>query len=128
VSDDRSVTDSLVYAVLAGLAIFTIATIAHYLSRGRDWWRLCADDPELYALTFGERTLFLISAWAFPAETALLFAGSLAIALAGTTAFAIPAAVFGGILLLSLALLVSTGAEASSYSSGDGDFYEGFWE
>lgn len=127
-SRDNNPTDALVYAVLAGLAILTIATIVHYLSRARDWWRWCSDDPDLYALTEGERNLFLISAWAFPVETALLFAGSLAIALGGTAGFAVPAVVFGVILILSLALLASTRAEAASYSTGEGDFYDDFWE
>src|SRR3972149_4084134 len=103
-SDNRSAADSVVYVIVAALVMLTIAIIVHYVSRGRDWWRLCTDDPELYALTDGERTLFLISGWAFPVETAVLFGGSLLVALGGTEAFAIPAAIFAVVLTASLAL------------------------
>ena len=76
----------------------------------------------------GERTLFLTSAWAFPTETALLFAGSLAVALDGTTEFAVLAAIFGAVLLLSLTLLSAGGGESVNYSTEMDDFYDDFWK
>jgi hypothetical protein len=126
--NDNDVAAAFVATAIAVVLTLVIFVLVHYYSRARDWWRWCTDDPELYALTDGERNLFLISAWAFPAETALLFAGSLAAALGGTAGFAVPAAVFGGILILSLVLVMSGGAEPATSSVSDGDFYDGRWD
>ena len=113
-----------VVGLVLGLAVaILVAVVVHYVLRGRDWWRYCGDDPELYALTQQENTMFVIGAWAFPLETALVAAGFLALALSAHPGFALGTVAFGGVLGLSLALLSRRDADLSR-DGDDDDLYD----
>jgi len=127
-SRNDEAAEALVGAILTALVVLAIAVVAHYFKRAYDFWRLCTDAPEIYPLTDGERTFFLVSAWAFPVETSLLFVGSLVLAVTVAAGFAVAALIFGAVLAFSCALSFSNEGKTEAAFPAGGEFYDDFWD
>ena len=121
-SRDNNAADAFVGLVIGLILAILVAILMHYLSCFRAYWRLLADDPDLYALTDGERGWFNVSAWAFLPETALLVGAIGAFAVSAMAGLLIGFIVL--VALFALAVWLMSREESVRERSQDDDFYE----
>jgi hypothetical protein len=118
----RDSTDAFVEVMVALVIAILVAIVVHYFSRARDYWRLVSDDPQLYALTDGERAWFNVSAWAFLPETALLVGAIAAIALSAVAGLLVGPLVLVGLIALTVSLMSRVESIQEQYEHDD--FYD----
>ena len=114
----RDGTGALVEVILWLMFAVVIGVAAHYITRGIAWGRYCGDDPELYALTDREHTMFVVGAYVFPMETALVFVGFVALAIGVHPGFSVGAATFGVILGICRPRVFQVSGSSSSLRTG----------